>query len=260
MDVIQLGSLTLKWDLLALIGALVLALVAISLRLKLESKPVKPWMEWAMTVMLVLLLNEKFGYLWDSPSVIWEQPKALLFLSGTSINGNVLLVIGLVSWSILYVRKHQLSLAILTDLAAQGYLMWLVGYGFLYAYMNETAPGMTPFPLPGGIAQALPPIESFIAIVVLLVLWLLRRPLGSLKDAQYSTAFMGTAGLLLSLWIPPEIAWMSMSSNQWLYVFLLICCYFITRERERRKLLMQAEQEWSEEKTIEEAEQAKPGL
>lgn len=243
MDVIQLGPLALKGDLLALIGALILAAVTVMLRLKLENKSAKPWVEWAMTVMLALLLNEKFGYLWDSPSVLWEQPKALLFLSGASMNGNVLLVIGLLSWSILYVRKHQLSLAVLTDLAAQGYLMWMAGYGFLYSYIGRTAPGMTAFPLPGGIAEALPPIEAFVAMIVLLVLWLLRRPLGSLKDAQYSTLLMGTSGLLLSLMTVQEIAWMGLSGTQWLYVFLLICCYFITRERERRRVLTKLKEE-----------------
>ncbi|MCG7408552.1 hypothetical protein MH117_14065 [Paenibacillus sp. ACRRX] len=233
MEVIQLGSFTLQWSMLVLLVSFVFGIVAIALRLKMENVPVKPWTEWAGTILVCILLNEKFGYLWDSPSIIWNQTKALLFLSGTSVNGNVLLGIGLVAWTITYIRKHQLSYGLLSDVAAHGLLMGLAVYGFMYAYSGTPAPYLTPLPLPAVMAVALPPFESIMSLLLLLGLWLRKREMGSYADAQLSALAAGVIGMLMSYMYPDDERMFGLSILQWVSVALLAASYFITRACER---------------------------
>ncbi|WP_051286895.1 hypothetical protein [Paenibacillus taiwanensis] len=233
MEVIQFGSFTLQWSMLVLLVSLIFGIVAIALRLKMENVPVKPWTEWASTIFVCILLNEKFGYLWDSPSIIWNQTKALLFLSGTSINGNILLIIGLIAWTITYIRKHQLRYGLLLDVAAHGLLMGLAVYGFMYAYSGAPAPYLTPLPLPAVMAVSLPPFESIMSLLLLVGLWLRKRELGSYADAQLAALVAGVIGMLLSYLFPDDKPIVGLTALQWVSIVMLVVAYVITRTRER---------------------------
>lgn len=251
MNVIQIGSLTLQGDLLALMGSGVLAAIALSLRMKLESRSARELIDWLIGLVIALVLNMKFGYLWDSPSIIWEQPKAMLFLSGTSTNGNILLALGLFVWTTLYVRKHQIPKALMADGMAHGGLMGLAAYGFFYAYMNYPAPGLTMLPLPATMSAALPPVESIVALILLLGLWIRRRPIGSGSDALGSAFVIGLGGMLLSYFSVNESQWLGLSLMQWIYLGILVGAYTMLRTREQllsdKSILMQQEQAVSAE-------------
>ncbi|MGZ9587187.1 hypothetical protein [Paenibacillus marinisediminis] len=233
MNVIQLGPLTLQGDLLAVIASVLIAAVAMALRLKLEHKSPRQILDWTLTVMIVLVLNLKFGYLWESPSVIWEQPKALLFLNGTSMSGNVLLAIGLLAWTASYIRKSRISIPEFADTLAHGLLMGIAGFGIFYSLLGFQTPGLTPVPLPATMQASLPAVESILALLLLIGLWIRRRPIGTYSDALITTLSMGSIGMLLSYTAPQESLWLGLSLLQWGYVSLLLTGYLILRSKEQ---------------------------
>lgn len=251
MNVIQIGQFTLQGDLIILIGTTILAGIVMVLRLMMESKSTRSTMDWLVTVMVFLVLNMKFGYLWDSPSVIWEQPRALLFLSGTSANGNVLLVLGLTAWTLSYIRKHKMLLSEFTDTLIHGVLMGIASYGILHAYMGDAAPGLTLLRAPEtltdsmlitGLLSALPAVESIIALLLLMALWVRRKPLGSYADVSLAAPLMGTVGMIISFFHAQEERWLGLSFIQWFYVLLLLTTFLVFRAKERVSLEEAAKQ------------------
>lgn len=245
MNVIQIGQFTLQGDLIILIGTIVLAGIAMVLRLMMERKSTRLTIDWLITVLVFLVLNMKFGYLWDSPSVIWEQPRALLFLSGTSVNGNVLLVIGLTAWTISYIRKNKISVPEFADTFIHGVLMGVASFGILHAYTGHAVPGLTLLKVPetgsdnmlaAGLLSALPAIESIMALLLLMILWLRRRPLGSYADAALAAPLFGTAGMVISFFHVQESQWMGLSFVQWFYVLLLVMAFMVFRTKERLRV------------------------
>lgn len=242
MNVIQIGQFTLQGDLLVLIGTILLAGIAMVLRLMMERKSTRLTIDWLITVLVFMVLNMKFGYLWDSPSVIWEQPRALLFLSGTSVNGNILLVIGLLAWSVTYIRKHKLSVSEFIDTLTHGMLMAVASYGILHAYMGHEAPGLTLLKVPeamadsvltAGLVAAIPAIESIIALFMLIILWMRKKPLGSYADTVLAAPLFGTAGMIISYFHVQDSLWLGLSFVQWFYVLILVVAYMVFRFKER---------------------------
>ncbi|MBD8500558.1 hypothetical protein [Paenibacillus arenosi] len=233
MGAIQLGSLTLQIDLFILLVALVLAGGVMLLRLRLEGIKLRGYTDWMLTILLVVILNEKFGYLWDAPSILWQQPKALLFLQGTSWNGNVLMIIGLVAWTVYFARKQQIRLQILADLTAHGALFAVAVYGFIYAYAGMTPEGYTPFPLPPTLAAALPPFESIWCILLLAGLWLRRSALGTGEDARWTLIVSGVLGMLISFTSVQVKTTLGLSTIQWVFIGLLLLGYWMMKMKEQ---------------------------
>ncbi|TVX88288.1 hypothetical protein [Paenibacillus agilis] len=234
MGAIQLGSLTLQIDLFILLAALVLAGAVMLLRLRLEGMKLRSYTDWMLTILLVVILNEKFGYLWDAPSILWQQPKALLFLQGTSWNGNVLMIIGLVVWTVHYARKHQIRLQVLADLLAHGILFALAVYGFIYAYAGMIPDGYTPLPVPSTLAAALPPVESIWSVLLLAGLWLRRSALGTGADARLTLLVSGVLGMLISFISVPTETMLGLATKQWVLIGLLMLGYWMMKIEEQR--------------------------
>ncbi|RJG26832.1 hypothetical protein [Paenibacillus thiaminolyticus] len=234
MNVIQIGSLTINGDLLASFASFLIAALVISLRVRMHKGVNRRYADWAYGVAFICMLNAKFGFLWDAPSILWEQPRTLLFLSGTSANGNVLLVLGLIVWTTIYMRRNGLSYPVLSDLLAYGLLAFLAAYGWLYALQDGAAPGYTALPMPSGILpRGLPPVESMIALLLLAGIWMRRRPPGSLSDAQWTFVPVGAFGMLASFVKTHETIWMGLAPEQWLCVVLLAAGYMVVRHREK---------------------------
>ncbi|WP_374018391.1 hypothetical protein ABU162_00830 [Paenibacillus thiaminolyticus] len=234
MNVIQIGSLTINGDLLASFASFLIAALVISLRVRMDKVVNRRYTDWAYGVAFICMLNAKFGFLWDAPSILWGQPRTLLFLSGTSTNGNVLLVLGLIVWTTIYMRRNGLSYPVLSDLLAYGLLAFLAAYGWLYALQDGAATGYTALPMPSGISpRGLPPVESMIALLLLAGIWMRRRPPGSLSDAQWTFVPVGAFGLLASFVKTHETIWMGLAPEQWLCVVLLAAGYMVVRHREK---------------------------
>ncbi|PZM66477.1 hypothetical protein [Paenibacillus dendritiformis] len=234
MNVIQIGSLTINGDLLASFASFLIAALVISLRVRMDKGLNRRYADWAYGVAFICMLNAKFGFLWDAPSILWEQPRTLLFLSGTSTNGNVLLVVGLIVWTTIYMRRNGLSSPVLSDLLAYGLLAFLAAYGWLYALQDGAAPGYTTLPMPSGISpRGLPPVESMLALLLLAGIWMRRRPPGSLSDAQWTFVPVGAFGMLASFLKTHETIWMGLAPEQWLCVVLLAAGYMVVRHREK---------------------------
>nr|WP_240927836.1 hypothetical protein [Paenibacillus thiaminolyticus] len=219
---------------LASFASFLLAALVISLRVRMDKGVDRRYADWAYGVAFICMLNAKFGFLWDAPSILWEQPRTLLFLSGTSANGNVLLVLGLIVWTTIYMRRNGLSYPVLSDLLAYGLLAFLAVYGWLYALQDGAAPGYTALPMPSGILpRGLPPVESMIALLLLAGIWMRRRPPGSLSDAQWTFVPAGAFGMLASFLQTHETIWMGLAPVQWLCVILLAAGYMVVRHREK---------------------------
>lgn len=234
MNVIQIGSLTINGDLLASFASFLIAALIISLRARMDKGLNRRYADWAYGVAFLCMLNAKFGFLWDAPSILWEQPRTLLFLSGTSMNGNVLLVLALIVWTSVYMRRHSLSYPVLSDLLAYGLLAFLAAYGWLYAVQDSAAPGYTALPMPSGISpRGLPPVESMLALLWLAGIWMRRRPLGKLSDAQWTFVPVGAFGMLASFLKSHETVWMGLAPEQWMCVVLLAAGYMVVRHREK---------------------------
>lgn len=234
MNVIQIGSLTINGDLLASFASFLIAALIISLRVRMDKEVNRRYADWAYGVAFICMLNAKLGFLWDAPSILWEQPRTLLFLSGTSTNGNVLLVLGLIVWTTIYMRRNGLSYPVLSDLLAYGLLAFLAAYGWLYALQDGAAPGYTALPMPSGISpRGLPPVESMIALLWLAGIWMRRRPAGGLSDAQWTFVPVGAVGMLASFVKTHETIWMGLAPEQWLCVVLLAAGYLVVRHREK---------------------------
>ncbi|WP_051217651.1 hypothetical protein [Paenibacillus assamensis] len=233
MGAIQLGSLTLQIDLFIMLAALVLAGGVMLLRLRLEGIKLRAYTDWMLTILLVVILNEKLGYLWDAPSILWQQPKALLFLQGTSWNGNVLMLIGLVAWTVYYARKQQTSLNVVADLTAHGALFAAAVYGFIYAYAGMTPEGYTPFPLPPTLAAVLPPVESIWCVLLLAGLWLRRSNLGTGADARWTLIVSGVLGMLISFTSVQAKTTLGLSTIQWVFIGLLLLGYWMMKMEEQ---------------------------
>lgn len=234
MNVIQIGSLTINGDLLASFASFLIAALIISLRVRMDKEVNRRYADWAYGVAFICMLNAKLGFLWDAPSILWEQPRTLLFLSGTSTNGNVLLVLGLIVWTTIYMRRNGLSYPVLSDLLAYGLLAFLAAYGWLYALQDGAAPGYTALPMPSGISpRGLPPVESMIALLWLAGIWMRRRPAGGLSDAQWTFVPVGAVGMLASFVKTHETIWMGLAPEQWLCVVLLAGGYLVVRHREK---------------------------
>nr|WP_206765563.1 hypothetical protein [Paenibacillus dendritiformis] len=226
--------MTINGDLLASFASFLIAALIISLRARMDKGLNRRYADWAYGVAFLCMLNAKFGFLWDAPSILWEQPRTLLFLSGTSTNGNVLLVLGLIVWTTVYMRRHSLSYPVLSDLLAYGLLAFLAAYGWLYAVQDGAAPGYTALPMPSGISpRGLPPVESMLALLWLAGIWMRRRPLGSLSDAQWTFVPVGAFGMLASFLKSHETVWMGLAPEQWLCVVLLAAGYIVVRHREK---------------------------
>ncbi|UHA74928.1 prolipoprotein diacylglyceryl transferase [Paenibacillus sp. 481] len=233
MDVIQIGAVTIQWAMLVSVASLLIGVVAISFRARMEGAS-RAWTDWALAVVIMLMLNEKIGYLWDSPSIIWEQTSAMLYLSGTSTNGNILLVIGLAAWTAVYLRKHQLSVLMLADLAVHGVLAAVAAYGWVYTLNGSSAPSFTSLPLPSGMTpDGIPPLESLLCVVMLCMLWLSRRSLGSLYDARVVALAWGIIGMLTSLVKIHDSLVLGLAPAQWMFGGLLAIAFVMTRYKER---------------------------
>lgn len=234
MNVIQIGNLTINGDLLASFASFLIAALIISLRVRMDKGLNRQYADWAYGVAFICMLNAKFGFLWDAPSILWEQPRTLLFLSGTSTNGNMLLVLGLIVWTTVYMRRNGLSYPVLSDLLAYGLLAFLTAYGWLNALQDGAAPGYTALPMPSGMSpRGLPPVESMLALLMLAGIWTRRRPLGNLSDAQWTFVPVGAFGMLASFLKTHETVWMGLAPEQWLYVVLLAAGFLVVRHREK---------------------------
>ncbi|WP_019420360.1 hypothetical protein [Paenibacillus sp. OSY-SE] len=236
MNVLQIGNITINWELFVSFASFLIAVFIISLRSRMEGQALRHYTDWALTVALLFILNEKLGFLWDSPSIIWQQPRTLLYLNGTSANGNMLLLLGIAVWTTIYVRKHKLSYTILFDLLAHGIFTWVAAYGWLYTLNGSNAPGFTPLPLPSGFpAHGLPPAETLACLILLVGMWMRRRPLGTLADAELGFLAGGSIGMLGSYFKPYESLWLGLGYEQWLCAAMLAAGYVAVRRREQGK-------------------------
>jgi hypothetical protein len=234
VSVMQLGNFTIHWGLLVSLLSLLLAVGAVALRARAESGISRRYGDWAMTVIFVVILNEKFGFLWDTPSILWRQPRSLLYMTGTSTEGNILLVLGIIVWTTLYIRKHQLSYPVLIDLLSHSMLTYVAAYGWLYTLNGGQAPGFTPLlQISGFQVSGIPPAETLGCIVLLALLWSRQRRLGTLIDAQIAFVVCGVVGMLGSYAYGDGSTWMYLTVEQWIYSVMLAAGYMVTRSRER---------------------------
>lgn len=234
MSVMQLGNITIHWGLLVSLLALLLAAGAMTLRARAEGGISRRYGDWTMTVILVVILNEKFGFLWDTPSILWQQPRSLLYITGTSTEGNILLILGIIVWTTLYIRKHQLSYTVLIDLLAHSMLTYVAAYGWIYTINGGHAPGFTPLlQISGFEVGGIPPAETLGCIVLLALLWARQRKLGLLIDAQITLVVCGVVGMLGSYAYGEGTPWLFLTVDQWIFSAMLVAGYFVTRYRER---------------------------
>ncbi|MCY9515645.1 prolipoprotein diacylglyceryl transferase [Paenibacillus apiarius] len=234
MNVLQIGNVTINWELFVSFASFLIAVLIISLRSRMEGQALRHYTDWALTVAVLFILNEKLGFLWDSPSIIWQQPRTLLYLNGTSANGTMLLLLGIAVWTTIYVHKRNLSYKVLLDLLAHGIFTWIAAYGWIYTLNGANAPGFTPLPLPSGFtAHGLPPAETLACLVLLAGMWVLRRPLGTLADAQLGFLAGGSLGMLGSYFKPYDSLWLGLGNEQWLYAVMLAAGYVAVRHREQ---------------------------
>lgn len=200
-EIVELGPLVLRWNLLTWLIAIALGWTVIEWRLRTVSKRYRIVSDLLFNALLIVLLYWKFGIIFDEPEMIWERPIQLLLVTGTgtevfigSILGGIYLLYGMLRRQIPFmILFDTLPFGVLVAIAVRSLLLW------------------------DGVAT----IYTVAAAVALLV-WLTIRPEEHGAVFRDSLKYGGTVGLavtlLLTLHEAPEVVWLYLTPVQWIFL------------------------------------------
>jgi prolipoprotein diacylglyceryltransferase len=192
-------------------------------RLKKSGYADRPVMDMLLNGLLLAALLWKFSPLLFNPSLLWENPQGVLFMSGGT-GASWLAAAAGTAYIAYQCWKLKEAPWLLPDLLAYGILSMVTVLGLLsWEYGAATA-------LPWGISIEDPafkyhPVNLYKVMVALpLLLWLLRRKPGELGSGYIFgdfLAFFGTGFLLVSLFKTPAVWLFGISLEQFFYLFLI---------------------------------------
>ena len=198
-DIIGLGSFMIKGSLLAVIVAAIAGWIAVKLVCRRADAIAEVIPDLLVNGALIVIVFWKFGFVWESPELIWENPKMLLFMTGSVAE----LVIGCLL-ALIYVvvasYRRGIRLLMLGDVLSVGILAGVAVLGAWHARNPES------------LGRA--------AVAVIVAVWLLYKKarLGSGKILQDTLLFAGAGWMLSTLLFPQQQGAYLLSQLQWVYL------------------------------------------
>lgn len=198
-DIISVGSFMIQGRLLAVIVAAISGWVAVKLACRSLDSSEKVISDLLVNCALIVIVVWKFGFIWESPALIWENPKMLLFMTGSTTElliGCLLALLYVVAASV----RRGIRLLLLGDVLSFGILAGVAVHGLLHAAN------------PDALCRA--------AVAVIVAAWLLfkKARLGSGKMAQDALLFAGAGWMLSTLLFPQQQDAYLLSQLQWIYL------------------------------------------
>jgi len=198
-DIISVGSFMIKGSLLAIIVAAIAGWIAVRLVCRRVDASAKVIPDLLVSGALIVIVVWKFGFVLESPELIWENPKMLLFMTGS---GTELLIGCLLALIYVVVASYRrgIRLLMLGDVLSIGILAGVAVLGAWHA----------------GNPEAL----SRAAVAVIVAVWLLFKKgrLGSGKILQDTLLFAGAGWMLSTLLFPQKQGAYLLSQLQWIYL------------------------------------------
>ncbi|WP_127588173.1 hypothetical protein [Paenibacillus koleovorans] len=237
-DIVEIGPLVVKKELLLLLASLALAWAAIRIKLRSfdasggegEARPgVGPGtaiLDMLGSASFIVLIVWKFGHLLFQPSLLWERPLAILLMNGAE--REVWLGLLAAAAYIAYrVHKSNLPYQLLLDMAAFGAVAGIA----LHALLQWRYGAVTPLPwgIPdpfGGGSKLYHPLNVYMLIVALAAgvrLWRLlgTEEAGTGKLGQEAALVIGIGGMLVTFADKPgDPLLLFLTGEQWVYLGL----------------------------------------
>lgn len=218
-ETIAIGGLSLSGTVLAAVLSALAGWAAVKLwAARAREARRGPWEELMLGAALIAALCWKFGIVWRDPSMLWEQPRLLLVVTGTEVEAAVGIAAAFVYW---LVRAYRRGIRLLRALDGAA----VAAAGVLLAWNALSAPEYR---------------WGYAVLCAVLLAMLLRRPAEE-REGAAAVLFgygLGAGGLTVSLFapLPPwsvPIDGAGLTGRQWLLLFAGIGGALIDWLRER---------------------------
>lgn len=189
----------IKGSLLAVIVAAIAGWIAVKLVCRRLDESAKAIPDLLVSGALIVIVVWKFGFVWESPELIWENPKMLLFMTGSATELLIGCVLALV-YVVVASYRRGIRLLMLGDVLSVGILAGVAVLGAWHAGNPESL--------------------SRAAVAVIVAVWLFYKKarLGSGKILQDTLLFAGAGWMLSTLLFPQQQGAYLLSLRQWIYL------------------------------------------
>ncbi|MBO8173244.1 MAG: hypothetical protein H0Z33_15310 [Bacillaceae bacterium] len=231
-DILSLGPFMIRASWLALIIGGLAGLVLFKYRAKAVVPEQADTLENILSnSMILFVVVWKFSPALTSPSLLWTQPSALLFMSPGSLHVWLGLVTGLLFFAF-RIYRSRISWKQVLDLTSYFWSTILLIY-----FMLIPEPGLAS-QLPWafhykGSQATFHPVHIYLALTALIILINLYRrrdPIGDGKAAGESLFVLGVGGLITSFFQAATDTTLGLTGFQWFSLGMLVISYLIQRQ------------------------------
>jgi len=211
-DIVAIGPLMIRGDMLAVILACAVGLAVMHINLKRAGSGLLPLSDVVLTAAVIVFICWKAGPLLSEPEILWQSPLKLVMLPG-AIDGVLFGVI----LAAAYVLNRLRKLAIPLMAALDGIAFFGMGSGLVYTALTIRYGYETSLPwgireIPAGAGHH--PVFAYLAIVLaggLIWAWKRHSAFGSGQTLRFTLLLIGIGGLAVSLLAPqtPSLLWLS---------------------------------------------------
>lgn len=120
-DVWSLGPFLLQMNTIIMIVMVAAAVSWMMWRLRREGEKLDAWLDLFTTYVIIWIICYKFGFVLDDLSILWRNPKALIFMSGGSWSGWLLGIISILMITSIRIQRKKISLSILLNVLPYGF-------------------------------------------------------------------------------------------------------------------------------------------
>lgn len=188
-----------------------------------------PVLDRLMNSFMIVFFVWKFSPLLFSPSILWTNPLSLITTAG-SFAGLWIGVMVATLYMIISLRRLKIPVLFLADLLALGFVTTILVYNMLgWQYGSATS-------LPWGISIEDPlfkyhPINVYLLVIaapVFIQLWKQRSKIGSGSMLVSLLTYFGMGLMLISFFKPKITMLLGLSSQQIMYLLMMISGFIIT--------------------------------
>lgn len=223
-EVLSIGPFVLKWGVLAfIISAAVLWLVMLWVLYR-QQEPWRIWSELLLGNIVTIALCYKFGFLWDDPALLWTQPKTLILTSGGSTGGWILGAILILGYTQRFMRRKQLSWAVLFNALSIGLSSFAMVLLCLIIGLDKDA-SLWPYAL----------------VAILLTAWLLLFVHSSLRTGNHMAHLLigsGIGGMIVTISaqdIMFSTIMFGLSVEQWIFTVMALTGVYAQHVRSSKR-------------------------
>lgn len=239
--VLQLGPFIIRTDWL-FYGLSLLLGFAIARRVIMKKSPVDlRHLELFSNALFIGILLWKISPIFTEPQIL-KNPIALLLYPGTSL-GIKLAYVGVVLYLAYTVWKKKISWRAVSDV----FTIVVISSVFIYSLTHWQYGLQTT--LPWGISISDPeyryhPINVYQLLLMIPLVWyLFRLPIGQGKMASNGFIGYGIIILIVSLLKPKMSSWFNLSTYQWIAIFFVAIGFIVMRMNRNRRPAQEAEPE-----------------